>query len=105
VVINKGIVIHDGPLAAIVDRFSQHKIVELQFSGNVVPGGLERYGHILETRPPRVRLQVEKHKVSEALAGILTHHSIDDISVVERPLEDVIAELFSTDDASRGKDA
>ncbi len=105
VVINKGIVIHDGPLAAIVDRFSQHKIVELQFSGNVVPDGLQRYGHILETRPPRVRLQVEKHKVSESLASILAQHSIDDISVVERPLEDVIAELFSTDDASRGKDA
>lgn len=95
IVINKGIVIHDGPLAAIIDRFSRHKIIELQFSGNIVPSELFRYGQILETRFPRVRLQVEKQKVSECLASILAAHAVDDISVVERPLEDVIAELFS----------
>jgi ABC-type uncharacterized transport system ATPase subunit len=38
---------------------------------------------------------VEKQKVSECLASILAAHAVDDISVVERPLEDVIAELFS----------
>jgi ABC-2 type transport system ATP-binding protein len=37
IVINKGTVIHDGPLAAIIDRFSRHKIIELQFSDNMVP--------------------------------------------------------------------
>jgi ABC-2 type transport system ATP-binding protein len=95
IVINKGIVIHDGPLAAIIDRFSRHKIIELQFSGNLVPPELSRYGQILETRFPRVRLQVEKQKVSECLASILAAHAVDDISVMERPLEDVIAELFS----------
>ena len=101
IVINKGTVIHDGPLAAIIDRFSRHKIIELQFSDNGCPEGLERFGRIVETRPPRVRIQVEKQRVSECLATILSQHSVDDISVVERPLEDVIAELFSTDDASR----
>lgn len=101
IVINKGTVIHDGPLAAIIDRFSRHKIIELQFSDNGCPEGLGRFGHIVETRPPRVRIQVEKQRVSECLATILSQHSVDDISVVERPLEDVIAELFSTDDASR----
>jgi ABC-2 type transport system ATP-binding protein len=105
IVINKGVVIHDGALAAITDRFSRHKIIELQFSGNGCPNGLERFGRILESRPPRVRIQVEKHRVSESLAAILSQQSVDDISVVERPLEDVIAELFSTDDATRVDDS
>ena len=105
IVINKGVVIHDGALAAIIDRFSRHKIIELQFSGNGCPNGLERFGRILESRPPRVRIQVEKHRVSESLAAILSQHSVDDISVVERPLEDVIAELFSSDDATRANDS
>ena len=104
IVINKGIVIHDGPLAAIVDRFSRHKIIELQFSDNIVPAGLEQYGTILESRPPKVRIQIEKQRVSECLSSILSQHSIDDISVSERPLEDVIAELFSSDDASRAQE-
>ena len=94
VIINQGQVIHDGPLAAILDRFSRHKIVELQFSDNRIPEDLARYGLLLETRAARVRLQVEKQHVSAVLAGILDKHSVDDISVLERPLEDVIAELF-----------
>lgn len=94
VIINQGQVIHDGPLAAILDRFSRHKIVELQFSDNRIPEDLARYGLLLETRAARVRLQVEKQRVSAVLAGILDKHSVDDISVLERPLEDVIAELF-----------
>lgn len=101
IVINKGVVIHDGPLAGIIDRFSRHKIVELQFSDGRCPQGLERFGRIVESRPPRVRIQVDKHRVSESLSSILSQHSVDDISVVERPLEDVIAELFVSDDATR----
>lgn len=95
IVINRGQVVHDGQLNAIVDRFSQHKILDLQFSDGQVPSTLTRYGQILETRLPRVRLQVPRQQVSECLATILAEHSIDDLSVSERPLEDVIAELFS----------
>lgn len=98
IVINKGTVVHDGPLVSIVERFSQHKIVELQFAEDVDPAGLHQHGLILESRAPRIRLQIEKHRVSECLASILAEHSVDDISVMERPLEDVIAELFAEDD-------
>jgi ABC-2 type transport system ATP-binding protein len=97
IVINKGMVIHDGPLATIVDRFSSHKIIELLFAGAIVPRGLERFGTVLESKPPRVRLQVEKQHVSDSLAGILSEHSVEDVSVVERPLEDLIADLFSAE--------
>jgi ABC-2 type transport system ATP-binding protein len=97
IVINKGMVIHDGPLASIVERFSQHKIIELQFADQVVPADLERFGQILENRGPRVRLQVEKQDVSRSLSGILSACNVEDISVLERPLEDVIAELFEVD--------
>ncbi len=98
IVINKGTVIHDGPLASIVERFSRHKIVELLFAGDIRSTDLSRYGKILESRAPRVRLQIEKHRVSESLASILSDYAVDDISVMERPLEDVIAELFTADD-------
>ena len=42
-----------------------------------------------------IRLQIEKQKVSTVLADILSAYDIEDVSVTERPLEDVIAELFS----------
>lgn len=96
IVINKGAVIHDGPLEDIVDRFSQHKIIELHFGVNSAPTGIDRYGVVLEDRGPMIRLQVEKQKVSAVLSKVLADYDIDDVSVSERPLEDVIAELFSS---------
>ncbi|MFN9039455.1 MAG: ABC transporter, partial [Planctomyces sp.] len=105
IVINQGRLIHDGPLAAIIDRFSRHKIIELQFAANQIPQHLERYGTLLESRGPRVRLQVERHCVSESLAAILAQSEVEDLSVLERPLEDVIAELFSTDSGHAGAGA
>ncbi|MCP4505306.1 MAG: ABC transporter, partial [Fuerstiella sp.] len=95
IVINKGAVIHDGALADIVDRFSQHKIIELHFASDSTPNGIDRYGVVLEDRPPMLRLQVEKQKVSAVLSQVLAEYSIEDVSVSERPVEDVIAELFS----------
>ena len=95
IVINQGTVIHDGLLEEIVDRFSQHKIIELHFSANSTPNGIDRYGVVLDDRPPMLRLQVEKQNVSDVLSGILAEYAIEDVSVTERPLEDVIAELFS----------
>ena len=95
IVINKGTVIHDGLLEDIVDRFSQHKIVELHLGPKTSSDNLDRYGVVLESRPPMIRLQIEKQKVSTVLAEILSTYDVEDVSVTERPLEDVIAELFS----------
>lgn len=95
IVINKGEVIHDGPLSEIVDRFSRNKIIELHFAADTSLAGIDRFGQVLEIMPPKIRLQVERRDVSGILSRILAEYSIDDISVHERPLEEVIAELFT----------
>jgi len=94
IIINEGVIKHDGPLADIVDRFSRHKIVELQFTGSEIPPDLDRYGTVTETRPPRVKLNVSRHQIPEILSSLLSRYSIEDVSVQDRPLEDVIAEMF-----------
>ena len=97
IIINQGQLKHDGPLADIVDRFSHHKIVDLQFAGSEIPTDLERYGSVIEVEPPRVRLEVSKNQIPEILAALLSKYTIDDVGVQERPLEEVIAEMFAND--------
>jgi ABC-2 type transport system ATP-binding protein len=95
VVINEGEIKHDGPLAEIVDRFSRHKLISLQFAGADLPADLERYGTVVERRPPRVKLEVDRQQVPEVLTSLLSRYTIEDVSVHERPLEEVIAEFFT----------
>ncbi|MGE0374294.1 MAG: ATP-binding cassette domain-containing protein [Planctomycetaceae bacterium] len=96
VIINEGEITHDGPLAEIVDRFSLHKVISLQFAGTEPPPDLSRYGALVESRPPRVKLEVPRQQVPEVLTALLAAFDIEDVGVHDRPLEEVIAEMFTT---------
>ena len=95
IIINEGRIIHDGSLADVVDRFSTHKVMDLQFAGAELPADLDRYGTVIDRRPPRVKLEVPRNDIPRILNELLSNYSIDDVGVKDRPLEEVIAELFS----------
>lgn len=95
VIINQGRIQHDGSLSGIVDRFSQHKVVTLQFAEGHEIDSLDRHGDVLEIQPPKARLRIERAQVPRALAAILAQHAIEDVVVEDPPLEEVIAEAFS----------
>jgi ABC-2 type transport system ATP-binding protein len=102
VIIANGEVIYDGSLAGIRDRFSSQKLLTLQFADENGPPDLSMYGEVLEARAPKVKLRVERRSVPEVLSHVLAAHSIEDVSVEDPPLEDVIAEVFSQVQAARG---
>jgi ABC-2 type transport system ATP-binding protein len=97
VIIAHGQIMYDGSLGGIVDRFSSHKIVTLLFAGETVPSGLARFGEVLEESPPKVRLRVDRSVVADTLAAILAQSDqpVQDVSVEDPPLEDVIAQMFA----------
>ena len=95
VIINQGEIKHDGPLAEIVERFSQHKVIQLQFAGTEVPADLEQYGQVFDLRPPNAKLRVDRNRIPETLTSLLSRYQLEDVGVQERPLEEVIAEFFT----------
>jgi ABC-2 type transport system ATP-binding protein len=95
VVIALGKIMYDGSLSGIIDRFSKHKVVSLQLAANNMNGDWGRYGEVIEQQAPKVRIRIARDVVPEVLAAILANHQIEDVSVEDPPLEQVIAELFS----------
>ena len=95
-IINEGQLKHDGPLAEIVDRFSQHKVIELQFAGATIPDGLDGFGRLFDVKGPRAKIEVVRTRIPEMLTALLARYQIEDVSVQDRPLEEVIAELFAS---------
>lgn len=96
VIIAGGNIIYDGSLSGIVDRFSGHKVISLQFGEERMPSDLARYGEIIEVEPPKAKLRVDRQEVGRVLSAILSQHTLADMSVEDPPLEQVIAEAFST---------
>lgn len=95
VIIALGEIIYDGSLAGIIDRFSKHKVLSLQFAHGRMPSDLSRYGDVLEIVEPKARLRVDRANISSVLASVLAANTLEDISVEDPPLEEVIAELFA----------
>jgi ABC-2 type transport system ATP-binding protein len=56
---------------------------------------LARYGEVVEQQGPKVKLRVDRNGIAGSLALILAQHTVEDVSVEDPPLEDVIAEVFS----------
>ncbi len=95
VVIASGTIIYDGSLSGILHRFGGHKVVSLQFSDGRIPADLARFGEVLSQEPPRAKLRVERNVVAETLSAILAAHAVEDISVEDPPLEEIIAGVFT----------
>ena len=95
VIISLGRIIYDGSLAGIIDRFGGHKIISLQMSNGQTPlDDLARYGELLPSEPPRVKIRVDRGVVPQVLSSILAAHTVEDVSVEDPPLEQVIADVF-----------
>lgn len=94
VIVAGGLVQYDGSLAGIIDKFSGKKIVTFQFAAGDQPADLSRLGTILETNWPKVKIGVTRADVPRVLAETLVSYAIEDVSVEDPPLEDVIADLF-----------
>jgi ABC-2 type transport system ATP-binding protein len=95
VIINYGQMMYDGSLAGIRDEFSGHKVLTLHFADGTMPGDLARYGEVLEVVEPKAKLRVDRSVISDVLSSVLARHAIEDVSVEDPPLEEVIAKVFA----------
>ena len=95
-VINHGRLIHDGPLADIVRRFAGYKTVTLRFHDGAMPDHFGSAAHVLELNPPKVKLRLPREAVAREASGWLAQHQIDDFSVEDPPIEDVISAMYQS---------
>ena len=94
-VITHGKLMYDGPLRGITERFGHDKVVKLRFA-EVAPDDsiLTRFGEVTRREGPSVDLKVDRGAVAGMLGAILDGYAVDDVSVVDPPLEQVIARIF-----------
>jgi ABC-2 type transport system ATP-binding protein len=93
VIIAGGRIEYDGSLSGIIDKFSGHKIITLQFADGHRPA-LSTLGEVLDETWPKARIRVARGDVPRILAEVLRDNPIEDVAVEDVPLEEVIAEQF-----------
>jgi ABC-2 type transport system ATP-binding protein len=95
IIIDHGKLFFDGPLSAIVDRFSAHKVLHLTFSRDV-EGAFGALGEVLEHTPLSLRMRVPRSRVADVCREALSTWPVSDLAVTEPSVEEVIRQLFDT---------
>lgn len=93
IVIHRGQILHDGSLAGLVGRFSAFKTIEFTLENAAVD--LSTYGEVVSRDDGHITLRVPKSETSRVTARLLADFSIDDLTIEDPPIEDVIERVFA----------
>lgn len=93
IVIHHGRILFDGDLSALVNQFSSFKTLSLSLPNPDVE--LSKYGEVISREDGRITLRVPKAQTSHVTARLLTDFQVDDLTVEDAPVDDVIDQVFS----------
>ncbi len=94
IVIDAGQILFDGALEELVDKFAKEKIIKATLAGEDGIADLEKIGKIKKLAFPEVILSVPRSAVAVAAAELLQNFPVDDLTIEEIPIEDVIRKVF-----------
>jgi len=93
IVIHRGHILFDGELSALVDRFSAYKTVVVTLANQY--DNLNQYGDVIAADVGKVTLRVPKAEIARVTARLLTDLPVDDLTIEDPPITDVIERVFA----------
>ncbi len=94
IVVDQGQLLFDGALEDLVGKFAKEKIIKATLSKEDGIADLEKIGKIKKLAFPQVVLSVPRSAVAVAASELLQNFPVDDLTIEEIPIEDVIRKVF-----------
>jgi ABC-2 type transport system ATP-binding protein len=93
IVIHNGKLLFDGDLAALVDRFSAFKTISVTLANGF--GSFNQYGEVLDQDAGHVTIRIPREKTPDVTARILAEQHVDDMTIEDPPIGDIIEKVFA----------
>lgn len=93
-VINHGGIVYDGSLNSLSNRYIDHKVIKIRFAkpqSNIAPANIKG---IVEWDANHALLKIQKKEVAQTTHKLLGDFPIEDLSVEEVEVEEVIRRIF-----------
>jgi ABC-2 type transport system ATP-binding protein len=100
IVIHRGRLLYDGPLADLADRMAPYKVITATLhDGAASSTDLDAYGTVVSREEGRVTLRVDRQVAPERTARLVNDlgSRLADISVEDPPIEEVIDRVFTSE--------
>ena len=96
-VIHHGLLKYDGALADLVGRMAPYKLISVTLADTALGVSLQEYGEVVAREENRVTLRVGREVAADRTARLVQDlgTGLEDLSVEDPPIEDVIDRVFS----------
>jgi len=94
-IINRGRLLYDGALDALVARIARTKRLELVLGDGVTANALAAFGTVRSFHYPNAVLEVPREAAAATSARLLASLSVADLSIEDPPIEEVIRQAFA----------
>ena len=94
IVIERGVLLYDGSLDRLVERYADHKIVRVRFTAPVSAGDLKTLGTVVSVDELVAVLEVPRDRVPASAAALLRSYPVSDLDVEEVDIDDIVRRLF-----------
>src|SRR6266571_1350547 len=93
--INRGRLLYDGALEALVARIARTKRLELVLGDGVTREALAAFGTVLDFDFPNAVLEVPREEAAATSARLLAAVAVADLSIADPPIEEIIRRAFA----------
>lgn len=94
IIIDKGVILYDGLLQKIVQKFAPHKVIEVDFNKEVERSELKKVGEVKGFEELHALIHVPREEASKRAGKLLANFPVKDLNIQEPPIEDIIREVF-----------
>jgi ABC-2 type transport system ATP-binding protein len=94
IVIDEGKILFDGALEELVNKFAKEKIIKATLTHEDGIEGLQKIGKVKKMAFPQVTISVPRSAIAVAAAELLQNFPVEDLTIEEIPIEDVIRKVF-----------
>jgi ABC-2 type transport system ATP-binding protein len=94
--IHQGQLIYDGLLDGLLERFAPCREVTVELAQPASLEQLSQYGEIESVEGQQIRFLVPRENLTRTISDLLSQLPVQDLSVNEPPIEEIIGRLFKT---------
>jgi ABC-2 type transport system ATP-binding protein len=95
IIINHGKILFDGLLSDLIRKHAPYKLISVVLTNMISPKDLEGLGEIKKFTYPELVLSVPMNDASEITASLLKRLPIEDVTIENPDIEDIIRDVFS----------
>lgn len=95
IIINFGKIIFDGQLSSLVEKHAPYKKIKVLFREYADPKKVDKLGKIDSFVYPELIMNVPNKKANSTASAILKNFEVEDITIEEPQIEDVIAKVYT----------